>query len=1171
MFIGKHIARILLGGLALFAASCSTGEGSGAPATVNGAVQNLTLDPAGLTTVLTFSQAFPGIAPANLQASGGQTAQTVTPSGNSITVTWDERVTPSHQVRVNGVAGLSSAWRSVTTTNSGTPTFTIESAIQTPGLGGDEIELSFSGPPVAPETAEDPASWELEVAGNVLDLAGSTFTFDIGTQSLVVVLGPLANLHASFELTAVGVTSVADVPASAVAVVGNANGDVTAPSLLTAEQNLAEDEYGRVVDFTFDEAMDPVIAQGLGRYTAPAPNAAVSVEQPSDEVLRVTFASPVIPGVHQITLNGLSDSHGNALPGGPTAIAQPSPVANAFDGNPQAVTVSGAGGDYVVVVTEQAFDVESAEDPANWSLIVDGNPVVLADQVLTYDFLARTLTIEIDFDMQNGTAFSIEALGVLEVDGQNYADDFAGVVAGDAVEPEVASAVQNRNFDPTGRTLQLTLSEAVQQASAQNTGNYTLSDNGIGVVSASLLPNGTVVRLTLDEVAVPGIVTLTVDNLVDLAGNAMSAPQVGIVLTSTDSTAPGIVLATARANEGANDDMIVVTFNDDMVADDVEDPAKWSFESPIGTAFDVSACTIGYDAGNRRAILTLDAGGLDLQRDSDFQVVLSGMRDIAGNSILAGEFEGDVEFENTRPTLVGAWRDAAQTNQVVLRFSEPCAFTNDLYDALTNPTGTRYTLWDGVVERGRPSSATTLDEGLGVRLTFGFLVNLTDTLDVYGLADLAGNMMFPQLQVPLEAEDPTVPSFDVGFSTLTAVSGEANDEITFVFDVPMSPWRLLDPSNYTLSTGGNPISLEDAEFSFDGLRTVSVLLGRAAEIDLQASELYDIGVQDVRSAQGVVRVVPFDEPNLPVGGDAVPPQVGLSDVRLDPLDPNSLLVFASEALDELSASDPGAYDYDNGTLATEATLLSPRVVRVTFPGPVSAGPQLDLTLTDRAGNASGVITRVVAAADVQAPLLAGVAGIATPGFGGDLLRVSFDESVDPDSALSVSNYTVTNGGQPVDLLGAVTRWESSTLTVVFELASGVSLDPSQPINFTVRNVADWSGNAISAAGVSLGGAVTGDTTAPGISAAFVNWRADEQGQVVDVLFSEEVQGAFVGNAGNWTAGGGAATLDVQVLERDAVRIFLSAPLGGGQSLTLAGGLSDPAGNTAGVLVFTPER
>ncbi len=1171
MFIGKHIARILLGGLALFAASCSTGEGSSAPATVNGAVQNLTLDPAGLTTVLTFSQAFPGIAPANVQASGGQTAQTVTPSGNSITVTWDERVTPSHQVRVNGVAGLSNAWRSVTTTNSGTPTFTIESAIQTPGLGGDEIELSFSGPPVAPETAEDPANWELEVAGNVLDLDGSTFTFDVGTQSLVMVLGPLANLHASFELSAVGVTSVADVAVNATAVVGNANGDAIAPSLVSAEQNLAEDEFGRVVDFTFDEAMDPVIGQGLGRYVAPSPNAAVSVEQPSDEVLRVTFASPVIPGVHQITLNGLFDNHGNALPNGPTAVSQPSPVVNAYDGDPAAVTVSGAGGDYVVVVTEQAFDVESAEDPANWSLEVDGNPIVLADQVLTYDFLAKTLTIELDFDMLNGTAFSVQALGVLEVDGQTFSDDFSGQVAGDDVEPEVASAVQNRNFDPSGATLQLTLSEAVQQASAQTIGNYTLSDNGIGVVSASLLPNGTVVRLSLDAVAVPGLVTLTVDNLVDLAGNAMSAPQIGIVLTSTDTTAPGIVLATATANEGANDDTIVVTFNDDMVADDVEDPANWTFESPVGTFFDVSGCSFDYDAGNRRLILTLDSGDLDLQRDSDFQVTVTGARDIAGNAIVTGTFDGEVDFENTRPTLVSAWRDAVQTNQIVLRFSEPCAFTDDLYDASTNPTGTRYTLWDGLVERGLPSSATTLEDGLGVRLTYGFLVNLSDTLDVYGLADRAGNPMFPQLGVALEAEDSTVPSFDVGFSVLTAVSGEANDEITFVFDVPMSPWRLLEPSNYTLTTGGHPVSLEDAEFSFDGLRTVSVLLGRAAGVDLQAAEQYDIGIQDVRSAQGVERVVPFDEPNLPVGGDAVPPQVGLSDVRLDPSDPNSLLVFANEALDELSAADPSAYDYDSGTLATEATVLSPRVVRVTFPGPVSAGFQVDLTLADRAGNASGVITRNVAVADAQAPLLAGVVGVATPGFGGDLLRVSFDESVDPDSALDAANYTVTNGGQPVDLLGAVTYWRSDTLTVVFELASGVSLDPSQPVNVTVRNVADWSGNAISAGGVSLGGAVGGDTTAPGVAASFVNWRADEFGQVVDVQFSEQVQGAFVGTAGNWTASGGPSVLEVQVLEHDAARVVLSAPLGIGATLTLAGGLSDPAGNTAGVLVFTPER
>lgn len=1171
MLTGKHSVRSILGCLALLAAGCSSDGGSGTTATVSGAVQDLTLDPTGFTTVITLSEAPAGVTASSLQADGGQAVQSLAIAGNALTVTWSARVTPSHQVRVVGVPGISAAWRAVTTTDGAAPAFTIDSASQNPGLGGDELELAFSGPRIVRSTAEDPANWTLVVNSQTLDLGFSIFDFDENTQVLSIVLGPMANLHANFSLAATGVLSVADVPADPAPVLGVAVGDAVAPNLLSAAQNLDQDEYGRVIDFTFDKAMDPIVGAGLSRFGAPVSNSPTQVSQPAGEVLRVTFANPVIPGVHQIDLNGLVDSHGNALADGPTAITQPAPFANEFDGDPEAVTVANRGGDYVTLGTLQAFDVASAEDPANWTLVVDGDPVVLADQVLTYDFLGKTLRIELDFDMLNGTGFTVTGNGVLEVDGQAFNGSFNGTVAGDDVAPTVVDIVQNRNLDPSGRTLQLAFSEDLGQASAETTGNYVPSDNSISVLTATLLPNGSGVRLTLDHVAVPGLVTFTVQGVDDLAGNSMPAPQVGIAITSTDSTPPVLNSATAQALEGMDNDRLSVVFSDYMVEDDVLDASNWSFESPVGTPLDLDGCTFGYDSVNRSATVILNAGGLSLQRDTDFRLELSFMRDIAGIEIAPGAISGDVLFERSRPTIVSIWRDSVQTNQVEVRFSEPCAYIEDLYDPVTNPTGTRYTLWDGIIERGYPSAAAAVDGGLGARLTFGFLVSLTDTMDVYGLADSSGNFMLPVAGHPITAQDPAAPSLDTGSSTLTAVSGEANDELVVRFDVPLSPWRLLEPSNYTLTSGGQPVSLDGAEFEFDGDRTVTVRFGSGSGVNLQSSALYDLSVNDVQSAQGVQRTLPDDEVDLPVDGDVTAPVVGLSDVRLDPSDPDSLLVFASEALDEDSATNPAAYDYQGGTLATQAVLLSPRVVRVTFPGPVAEGHTLEFTLTDLAGNVSGAISRSVDAADTQPPLLASVAGVSVPGKGGDLLRISFDEPVDLSIALDPSNYTVTNGGNPVSLTGASAIWESSTLTVVIRLADDVALNPNQAMAFTVRNVADWSGNAISSAGVTLGGAASGDTTPPALAAAFLNWRHAADGRVVDVIFSEGVRTEFSSDPLNWSSSGGQSVLEVLLLEDDAVRVVLSGALGIGQEVHLAGGLSDPAGNVAGPISFTPDR
>src|SRR6185436_8960721 len=101
-------------------------------------------------------------------------------------------------------------------------------------------------------------------------------------QRVDVTLGASANLHATFTIAASGIHSVADVLVAAGPVGGNATGDSTPPGLVSANQNLAEDEYGRVVDFTFDEAMDPVFSTALGHFSSAAPDLATNVEQPSE-------------------------------------------------------------------------------------------------------------------------------------------------------------------------------------------------------------------------------------------------------------------------------------------------------------------------------------------------------------------------------------------------------------------------------------------------------------------------------------------------------------------------------------------------------------------------------------------------------------------------------------------------------------------------------------------------------------------------------------------------------------------------------------------------------------------------------------------------------------------------------------------------------------------------
>lgn len=1167
MSLGKHLGiAILVGSVLGFAPGCSGGGSSGSTNTIAVAVQDLALDPFGETTVLSFvSTSGIGAATiANFESDGGQSPQSVVVVADEVTIVWDERVTPSDQVRAIDLSGVSNAWRPVTTTDPAAPTFAITDADQNAGVGNDTLTVAFSGAYVVEETAEDLASWTLTVDGVDLDLAGSTFDFDANTQELAIDLGPLAHLHADFELAAGGVLSVADVPVSSSAVAGVASGDASSPALVSAVQNLSADEFGRVVDYTFDEPMSPVFATSLAQFDAADPDFAIEVTQPSDSVLRVRFNNPMVPGVDTVDLLDLADLHGNAATFPAEAITQPSPVANAYSGNVLGVTVENEGGDYLSIVTTQAFDPDSAVDPARWTLTMAGNPVTMADQEFSYDLESKTLTITLDYDAQNGHTFTIIGNGVLDVDGQPFNAGQFNTVSGETAAPTVVSVTQNRTLDARGRMLDVQLSEDVLEAAAETLGNWTIS-GAQTLQSATLLPGLDRVRLVYDTLVIPGETTLTVDALVDLAGNAMAAPQVGLAIGSTDTTAPSATSATATGVAGANDDTLAVAFDDDMIPAEVTDVANWQVESPVGVPVSTAGATAAWNGVSRTATLTF-ANGFDFTRGDDFRVSFVAARDLGGNVVTAAAQTGTVVTETVLPAVHAVYRENSVQDELVVRFSEPCKGTDDLWHATNNPGGARYVLRDsnGLL-RGYAGSATELDDGLGVRVSFGVVVAASDEIDVAGVTDRAGNPLFPVFGLATVAEDTATPGLDLGFSTFTSVTGEGNDQITVVFDRPMSPWLATSPASYQV-TGTGPVSLAGCELSFDGTSTVTIGLATAGGHDLQTGSGYDLSAVGVWSAQGAELTVASSDLGVVAGGDAQAPTVAVGDVRLHPTDPTSLLITTDEAVDLAAAETPGNYDYDNGNLAVSATRVSPRTIRATFAVAPVVGNDLDLVVADLAGNATGTLTRAVAAADVAPPLVTSVSGTITPGWGGDRITVVFGEPVSASSAITLANYSVLNGTQPLSLAGATATHASSTNSVTLRLAGGVELDAAQPVSVTIQGVSDVAGNAI-AAPVQTAGPVGGDTTPPAFVSAFVDWDADPLGGVVQVLFSEDVDAAFATSAGNWTATG-TSVLSVTLPARNQARVELGAALSASGTLGVTG-LQDLARNASAAISVDP--
>jgi hypothetical protein len=1163
------IARALLL-LAIVAGLQACGGGSGGSPAANAigaAVQDLSLDPEGATTVLSFAsvRGLATASAASFEADGGQTALSAVVAGSDVTVTWSGRVTPSHRVRAVGLLGVSSAFHAVSTSDASAPTFAVGSATQNPGLGGDTIRLDFAGPHVVESEVEDLSSWSLATDGQALDLAGSTFVFDPSSQRVDVTLGTNANLHATFTISASGLHSVADVLVSAAPVGGNATGDATPPGLVSANQNLAEDEYGRVVDFTFDEAMDPVFSTALGHFSAAPPDIATNVEQPAENVLRVSFNNPIVPGVDLVTLTGVVDLHGNPFPDGPQPIAQPSPVANAFAAPAAAVSVENAGGDYVSATTTQALDPDSALLPASWSLSIAGTPVDLAQQGISYDLLAKTLRIDLAFDLVNGQSFTLQGVAARDVDGEIFGLSDTQTVSGDAVAPTVVAAIQDRTVDPTGKTVDVQLSEDVDATTAEASTSFS-SSGPQGLVSATLHPGTRVVTLVFDAPMIPGDATLSAQDVQDLAGNAM-APTFGIALVSTDTTPPSVVSFGGNANEGPDDDVIELVFDDDVIPSEIQDLARWSVESPVGTPRPTAGATVLFDASVRRARLKF-LNGENLRRDDDFGVTVTGVRDLGGNALAAVAHVGQVLSETTLPSVATVFRPSADPTALEVRFSEPCDRLEDLYDVATNPTGTRYVLRDsGGAFRAYAVAAASVDQGLGARVSFGVAVAPTDTIDVMGATDLPGNPLFPALAVATVAEDLSAPDLAPGLSAFQIVSGEDNDSILVRFDRPMSPWTITDSVHYTPS-GPTAIRKRTRDVLFDGVDTVTLpIQGNTFAYDLLAGAPYGLEVAGLSSAQGVPFPGPVTESGILASGDATPPTVAAGSVRIDPSHADSLLVEFSEAVGPPSATDVASYDYGPGSAPVSAALVSPRVVRLGFAVTPVVGQPLALDVADKAGNASGPIVLPVAAADAAGPLVVSVDGLVRPGYGGDEIHVDFDEPVSTATALLPVHYTLQSGGAARDLSGSTITYASAANRVTIRLAAGQDLAAAGPLVVGVNGVEDVAGNAV-AAGLTVGGSTAGDATPPDFLSAFVNWRKDPAGTVVDVRFTEDVDAAFASDASSWSATGGPAIVSVSLRERNHFRVVLSAALPLAGTLQLSG-LPDVAGNVSGAISIVP--
>lgn len=462
------------------------------------------------------------------------------------------------------------------------------------------------------------------------------------------------------------------------------------------------------------------------------------------------------------------------------------------------------------------------------------------------------------------------------------------------------------------------------------------------------------------------------------------------------------------------------------------------------------------------------------------------------------------------------------------------------------------------------------DEGIVLDYTPNVPNSAGDTIEIYGVFDLAGNQAFAVTAETVNSEDLTVPALDTGVSVMAVVSGESNDTLTVNFDRDMSPHHITEPSNYTAA----PLDLSGATFAFDGSQALTITLDSAAQ-NIQFGTNYNLtlvqnAATPLTSEEGVV--LPGNDVEVVAGtGDNTAILLGgMSAYVGDAGNPSSCIVVFPEAIGSTGAAAIANYAI-TATNATAATVLTPTAVRLTFAAAPIATDTLDVqpaAATDLGGTAAaGVLSVVIAAADATAPT-ATIAATAVAGLGGDFLTVTFDEPVSQAAALTLANYAFTVGGSAVDLTSAAISHNSLSDAITIWLPATIDVDESAAVTAVVSNIGDLSGNALAVqpAGVTVGG----DTSDPDFSSAYVNWIADGTGQTVDVLFDEDIVEAFVETPGNWSASLGTPIVSATLIAPNIARVVTTGQIGAAETLDITG-LLDPAGNASAAITINPHE
>ena len=234
--------------------------------------------------------------------------------------------------------------------------------------------------------------------------------------------------------------------------------------------------------------------------------------------------------------------------------------------------------------------------------------------------------------------------------------------------------------------------------------------------------------------------------------------------------------------------------------------------------------------------------------------------------------------------------------------------------------------------------------------------------------------------------------------------------------------------------------------------------------------------------------------------------------------------------------------------------------------PAAGDSILIIGTTDLAGNQMFPVTSapVVAAVATAPALTGGTAITAVSGERNDTVVAEFGVDLHPRAAIDPANFTLTDGGTPIDL--ATARFEQTGASQVTIQLEGTAQDIQNASTYTLSVNGLVSDQGVEMVAASNLGSLTpaGDATAPTVGASDV--RIDPaNANALLVTFDEAVSVTGATDTANYTMAGRVTNAAVMVSPR-VVRVSFDTQPAVSDNLDIAvAALTDLAGNAASAM------